>query len=425
MVVLVAGATGFIGGALARELCARGHEIIGTTRNPAVAGQHAAVARWVPADYTRDHTPSDWLVRLVGVDVAVNAVGIYRESGDRTFESVHIRAPRALFAACVQAGVRVVQISALGADSSADTAFHLSKRAADEYLLGVDPRAAIVQPSLVYGPGGASAAAFNLLASLPLIPLPQAGSQRIQPVHIDDLACAIATLVERDDEGAGRIPVVGPEPITLREYLAALRESLRLGRARFAPIPWPVLAVIARICAFLPGSVLTPDSLRMLSRGNTADPAATCHLLRRPPRPASAFIAAAESEPARLKATAAWSLALLRLSIAVVWIASGVVSLGLYPVEESYRLLERVGITGLLAPITLYGSALLDIAFGVGSLVALRWRYLWAAQAAVIIAYTGLITVALPEFWLHPFGPIVKNLPMLAALAILHGAERR
>jgi uncharacterized protein YbjT (DUF2867 family) len=425
MVVLVAGATGFIGAALARELCARGHQVVGTTRDPAMAAQHAAVARWVPADYTRDHTPSDWLVRLGGVDVAVNAVGIYRESGDRTFESVHIRAPRALFAACVQAGVRVIQISALGADSSADTAFHLSKRAADEYLLGVDPRAAVVQPSLVYGSGGASAASLNLLASLPLIPLPQTGRQRIQPVHIDDLVCAIATLVEREDEGRGRIPIVGPEPITLREYLAVLRESMRLGRARFVPIPRPVLAIVAGVCAFVPGSVLTADSLRMLRRGNTADPTVTCRLLRRAPRPASAFIAPAESEGARLKATVGWSLALLRVSIALVWIASGVVSLGLYPVEESYRLLERIGITGALAPITLYSSALLDIGFGIASLVAPRWRYLWAAQAAVILAYTGLITVALPEFWLHPFGPIVKNLPMLAALGILHEAERR
>jgi hypothetical protein len=43
----------------------------------------------------------------------------------------------------------------------------------------------------------------------------------------------------------------------------------------------------------------------------------------------------------------------------------------------------------------------------------------------VVLGYTAIITVALPEQWLHPYGPVVKNLPLLAAILALHQLERR
>jgi hypothetical protein len=46
-------------------------------------------------------------------------------------------------------------------------------------------------------------------------------------------------------------------------------------------------------------------------------------------------------------------------------------------------------------------------------------------QAALIVAYTAIITVWLPEFWLHPYGPILKNLPVLACIVLLYRLERR
>ena len=50
-------------------------------------------------------------------------------------------------------------------------------------------------------------------------------------------------------------------------------------------------------------------------------------------------------------------------------------------------------------------------------------RVLWIAQAALILCYTIIITARLPEYWLHPYGPILKNLPMLAALGLLYTLE--
>jgi hypothetical protein len=42
-----------------------------------------------------------------------------------------------------------------------------------------------------------------------------------------------------------------------------------------------------------------------------------------------------------------------------------------------------------------------------------------AAQVAIMLAYMAVISIFLPEFWLHPFGPLIKNLPLLAATLIM------
>lgn len=118
----------------------------------------------------------------------------------------------------------------------------------------------------------------------------------------------------------------------------------------------------------------------------------------------------------------AHEIQIIRFTLAAVWVITGVVSLGIYPVEESLKLLSRVGIEGKLALLTLYGEALLDIAIGLLTLLAPS-RRLWQLQALIIACYTIVITFKLPEFWLHPFGPLLKNLPIFTLLWLLYRHE--
>ena len=156
MRILVTGATGFIGGAVVDALLARGHVPV-----PAVRDVAAAKRRWpqldaVACDFMRDTAAATWRPRLIGIDAVVNAVGILRESRGASFDALHSATPRALFAACAEAGVaRVVQVSALGADAQAASRYHLSKREADDALLALPLRATIIQPSVVFAPEGA------------------------------------------------------------------------------------------------------------------------------------------------------------------------------------------------------------------------------------------------------------------------------
>jgi hypothetical protein len=114
-----------------------------------------------------------------------------------------------------------------------------------------------------------------------------------------------------------------------------------------------------------------------------------------------------------------------RLVLALVFVVTGLLSLGLYPVEDSRALLARTGLEGAMAGLALYGGALFDIALGLALLLPRRIRRLaYVASVALILGYTAIITVALPEFWLHPFGPVLKNLPILALLWLLHELDR-
>jgi uncharacterized protein YbjT (DUF2867 family) len=418
MVILITGVTGFIGRHLAEALRKAGHRVIGVSRK--VSGPDM-----VRGDFSRDFKSSVWVPRLAGVDLVINAVGIIRETGEQTFDAVHTRAPRALFEACGPAGVkRVIQISALGADTGASGYFR-SKHAADESLASLPLNWTIVQPSLVYGEGGTSAKLFTMFASLPVIGVPGRGDYPVQPIHIDDLVVAIVALCNKPLFTFRKIALVGPRALPFRGLLLELRAAMHLGRTLVMSIPLPLMRLGARIAELSPRSLLDRDTLSMLQAGNVADPSETQQLLGYSARDVKAFVDPYRASAVAQQAQLQWLLPMLRVAIALVWIWTGIVSLGLYPREQSLDLLYRTGIPTALAPLLLYGAAALDFVFGIATLLLRRRHLLWLAQIGLIVGYTIIISFKLPEFWLHPYGPILKNLPMLAAIYALYVLEER
>jgi uncharacterized protein YbjT (DUF2867 family) len=420
-IVLLLGATGFIGERLLEALRAAGHDVVCGIHS----GRAPADCRAIAVDYMRDHAPSDWVARLRGVDVVINAIGILRETPRASFQAVHVDAPVALFQACLDVGVKkIVQISALGADRQAVSRYHVTKKRADDALAALPISWVIVQPSLVFGLGGRSAALFTQLAALPLIPLPGNGGQRVQPIHVDDLTAAIVRLIATNEYDRERIAMVGPKATTFREMLGALRRALGLGEPYFVRVPLALVRLAAAAGDHLHGVLLDRESLGMLLRGNVAAPERIAAILGRTPRALEAFVELHAARSAANEARLAWLLPLLRATVGVVWIVTAIVSFGLYPAEESYAMLARVGLTGTAAVVALYGAALLDLAFGLGVFLMRDRRWLWRAQMALIVGYSLIITVRLPEYWLHPFGPLLKNLPLLVAILFLHEFEK-
>lgn len=269
MKILLTGANGFIGGHLRQALQQAGHEI-------------TPVFRHYGFDFKRMLTPDDWLPHLQGVDAAINSVGIIAETRGQTFEVLHHRAPAALFRACIMAGVmRVIQISALGADGQASTPYQLSKKAADDVLRGLPLEWFVLRPSLVVGEGGKSATLFRFMANLPMIPLVGDGGQRIQPVHVSDVA---ATVLQCLQTASARrtLDVVGAYPLTFAEWLQLLRRQRGKRPAPTLTIPLPLLMAAAQAGRFA-APMLHPDNLRMLQRGNTADVQPVAEFLGRMP----------------------------------------------------------------------------------------------------------------------------------------------
>lgn len=424
MRILLTGASGFIGSQLQAALLAEGHHVVSAMRTPAaVSHRHLS---YLHADFSHDTGKSVWLARLTDIDAVINAVGIFRESGRQTFAALHTEAPCALFAACAESpSVQLVlQLSALGADQHADTGYHLSKKAADDYLASLPLRAYILQPSLVYGKNGASARIFKTLASMPFCVRFGKAPQLVQPIHVDDVVGAMLALLRvplpaADGATVRRIALAGPAALTFTAYLALLRAGMGLGKLRVLRLP----AQFGRLAAALRIGLLNPEALRMLNRGNTGDPAMTTRLLGRAPRAPDSFIDDPAAE--RVQAKLGWLLPPLRLSIALVWIATAIVSAAVYPPELSYQLLERTGVPAQWGPPMLYGAALFDLLLGLGILLLARRRWLWMVQLLLIGFYTVLIAWKLPEFLWHPYGPLTKNLPTLAAIWLLYQLEEK
>jgi uncharacterized protein YbjT (DUF2867 family) len=419
MKVLVCGASGLIGSAIATRLERDGHQVVRGVRHPKHPGE-------IAIDYTTDLTADQWLFRLDGIEVVINAIGILVERGAQTFEYVHALAPIALFTACRMRGVQqVIQISALGAESR-ETPYFASKCAADDFLLAQPIQAHVIRPSLVYAADGASARFFRTIASLPVYMLPASGRQALRPVHIDDLAELVVRLLSPTGKTANCscIPVVGNTQVTYREMLGAYRKSMGLAPAFTISISAWAMHAAAAVCRWLPGSTLTPDTWRMLQRGSTADAQPTIDALGRTPRSIETFIESGIAPALRAEALTVWHGMILRIALAAVWIGSAVISAVVYPYSESLTLLGRLNLYGLAANVALYGACVLDFVLGIATLLR-PGRMLWLVQMGLILVYSALIAVALPEFLIEPFGPILKNVPMLAALILLFSEETR
>jgi len=285
MNILLTGANGFIGRNIATALVAAGHQVIPASRSNGI-------------DFSRMLSPADWVPHLEGIDAVINSVGIIGESGSQRFEPLHTLAPSALFRACVQAGVRrVLQISALGADETAFSAYHRSKRAADDDLRSLDLEWFVLRPSLIYGRGGKSADLFLWLAKLPLIPVIGDGQQALQPVHISDV---VATVMHSLAPSQARqtLDIVGRETITFAEWLQTTRQAQGLGHARLVHIPFRLAMALTRL-GWLFNPMLRPENLRMLQTGYRADSQPLALFLGRMPLTVEAHLFFSDVEPAR------------------------------------------------------------------------------------------------------------------------------
>lgn len=431
MRVVIVGASGMIGHSMAVALAQRGVALLCLARDP-VRTQAKAPAigalpnvSWARVDWGASGlAPASWGSLLRKDDVVVNAAGILREARPGDFEAVHHRGPAQLFAACAARGVRrVIHLSALGATPDASTGYFVSKGRGDAALRRTAVPSVIVKPSLVWADRGVSASVFATLAVLPIVALPAAGRQMLQPVHIDDLVDALVELVIRKEAAPPELACVGARPATLREYLASLRSQLGFLRpAVVLSVPAALFRSLAAVAGLRRNSLLDRDAAQMLMRGSSADARPLEKVLGRPPRDHSTFVSPATAAQVRQGSLLSVTLPLLRLSVAAVWIWTFVVSIGLYPRDQSLRLLAGVGAQGRWAELLLTGAAMADLALGVATLAlgaAARARWLWPMQLLLIGFYTAVITVALPEHWLHPFGPLSKNMPMAAAIALM------
>jgi uncharacterized protein YbjT (DUF2867 family) len=423
MRVLVVGAGGFIGSRIVGELLSRKHVVVCCGRSLAPLRRRFPTCELLSCDLAHDDAGS-WHKRLVNVDGVINAAGTLR--GD--LDTIHRRGPIALFNACACIGMpHLVQISALGAGEQDDSRFLATKAAADRHLLCLAQERglhgwSVLRPSLVIGRGGGSTELFSALAAT-LWPIRLGnGSWRVQPIHVGDLARVAVAFIEAPCPPP-LLDTVGQQCMSTNDLTGILRAWLGLPSARPVTLPLPIIKAAAWLGDNLPTAPLSTETLTMLTRGSTADvEPLTLALGWTPRRLGDALMAEPSGRPDRWFARLLPLRIGLRIALFAVWMGSGIASFVLTP-EQTMRLLSRLAHDPAAAIAITWAGAGLDVTLA----LALLWRP-WRqralqAQLAVMFVYTALATMVLPMLWADPFGPLVKNLAVLAATLVLLAIE--
>ncbi|ACV25948.1 DoxX-like family protein [Kangiella koreensis] len=112
-------------------------------------------------------------------------------------------------------------------------------------------------------------------------------------------------------------------------------------------------------------------------------------------------------------------LALARYSLAFLWIFTGLTSV-YFDYQTGHELLINFGFNDSITLTLIYSGAILDIGLGLWILNNTKMKLCYVVQIIVITSYTILLTMIEPSYWLHPFGPLSKNLPIIMLIFILH-----
>ncbi len=275
MNVLVTGASGFIGGALCRELTHRHHTVRATVRthSDASAAALAPVTDIVSLDLGALESMAGLARTLEGIDCVVHCGGLSQTPAGtprqacELLEQVNVVGTTALADQAARAGVRrfvfvssakvsgersrLGQALSPSAVPAPEDAYGISKLAAERGLEEIAKRSnlglTIVRPPVVYGPGGKGNIPRMLRWIRRGIPLPLASVEyRRSLVFVDNLVGLLVRTVE-DPRAAGEtFHVSDGEDVSTPQLLRLA--GLALGRpARLLPVPVSALRVAARI----------------------------------------------------------------------------------------------------------------------------------------------------------------------------------
>lgn len=420
MRILLLGAGGFIGRHILADLLNGGHEVIGVVRNITDLKAAFPEVTFVARDLARSTAPADWENLVPGVDIIVNTAGILHGP---EMQAVHVAMPKALATAARKAHVkRTVLISAISARDDVPTAYAGSKLEGEADLRASGIDWTILRPSLVYGEGSyGGTSLMRGLSGLPwLTPLPGKGDFEFTPIHVRDLARATRVVCESALYANQTLEPVGPETTSLRTLLQRYRAWLGFGRAHFVTVPMPLLRLMGRIGDIAGLGPISTTSVLQLMAGNAGNSAAFAKAIGFVPQ---SLQEAMRNHPAgvqdRWHARLFFMAPILKFTLVVMWLASAFLGFA-HGAQATHELVQSFGLPQTLETPLRMGSSFLDLVVAAWLLLDRQARWSTLAQLTVIAGYTIIIGYALPHLWLDPLGPLLKNLPILLAVAI-HG----
>src|SRR5215472_8946586 len=247
--VTVFGGTGFLGRRVLRHIRKHGFSVRSASRHPDRGQRLFALddpqLQSIEANIHDERSVADAVAGAHGV---VNAVSLYVEHGQETFQSVHVESARRVAAQAHLAGVEwLVHVSGIGSDASSPS-LYIRKRGEGELAVrAAFANATVVRPAVMFGPDDAFLTTLlRLLSQLPIYPMFGRGLTKLQPAYVEDVAEAIVRILKQTD---GTFELGGPRVYSYEELIKVVACGASL-KPRLIPIPyaaWHTLAWIAKI----------------------------------------------------------------------------------------------------------------------------------------------------------------------------------
>lgn len=268
--LLVTGAAGFVGAHVCRELARRGWRVRALVRDPARAARRLAS---YPVTMRTGDIRDRAAVRdaIAGAQGVVHLAAIAIERRGESYTSVNREATELLLDAAREAGVRrFVHMSQNGASPDSAFAFTRSKGEAEAAVTASDREWTVLRPSVIFGPEDEFVNVLGRLVRLSpgVLPLPDGGRARFQPVSVEDVARAVARVLDRPESAGMVYPIGGPSVLTLRQMAERILLAMGAHRAIVGTPRGALRPLVALLQRVLPHPPVTTSLLDLLALDN-------------------------------------------------------------------------------------------------------------------------------------------------------------
>ncbi len=234
--LFVTGGSGFIGRRLLTHIPpGRYSRVTALSRRPQLT---LPGVTWLQGDLTEAGSWRQHLDDATDVAHLAAATGAASASQHR---AVNVEGTENLVRACERArvaGLLFVSSIAAGFREDPHYPYATSKREAEAFVRGSVVPFTIVRPTIVLGQGSPILDRLRSLAGGPVIAVIGDGLARVQPIDVEDLAAAIALLLERRAFDGTTRELGGPEVLTMERLLVRIREALGRGKGRIVHVPY-------------------------------------------------------------------------------------------------------------------------------------------------------------------------------------------
>ena len=222
--VLLAGATGYLGSFILKELIERKNHVVAIVRNPdRIENDHENYLEIKTAEVTKPETLRDI---CKGIDTVISTIGITRQKDGLTYMDVDYRANMNLLDEAKKTGVKhFVYVSAINGDKHRNLKIFDAKENFVDALKVSGLNYTIVRPNGFFS----DMKDFLQMAKSGRVYLFGSGNQKFNPIHGEDLARAI---VDTLDEYNKEFTIGGPDVFSLNEIsglaLQALEKPIKI-----------------------------------------------------------------------------------------------------------------------------------------------------------------------------------------------------